>query len=228
MANTQSGKALPLVIIAAIALVAGFLVYSQINGDQLSTGTSPEDSEQMIALQESLTTSLALPTDFKSVADFELQDVNGEVITQAVLDGKWSLMFFGYTHCPDVCPITLQILKNVVTQLEEQGKEAPQIIFVSVDPVRDTSEVMKQYINYFDERFIGITGDMNKVHAMTSALGIVASFTANEDDPDNYVVDHSASMLLIDPQRRLRAKVTPPLEVDNIISDYLNIVAAPS
>ena len=182
----------------------------------------------MVALQETLTTSLALPTDFKSVADFELQDVNGEPITQAVLDDKWSLMFFGYTQCPDVCPITLQILKNVVTQLEEQGKEAPQIVFVSVDPVRDTSEVMKKYIAYFDERFVGITGDMNKVHAMTSALGIVASFTANEDDPDNYLVDHSASMLLIDPQRRLRAKVTPPLEVDNIISDYLNIVAAPS
>lgn len=228
MANTQSGKALPLVIIAAIALVAGFLVYSQINGEPASTATSPEDSEQMIALQESLTTSLALPTDFKRVAEFELQDVNGEPITQAVLDDKWSLMFFGYTHCPDVCPITLQILKNVVTQLEEQGKDAPQIVFVSVDPVRDTSEKMKNYIAYFDERFIGITGDMNEVHAMTSALGIVASFTANEDDPDNYVVDHSASMLLIDPQRRLRAKVTPPLEVESIISDYLNIVAAPS
>ena len=69
---------------------------------------------------------------------------------------------------------------------------------------------------------------MNKVHEMTSALGIVASFTANEKDPDNYLVDHTASMLLIDPQRRLRAKVTPPLEAENIISDYLNIVAAPS
>ncbi len=228
MANTQSGKALPLVIIAAIALVAGFLVYSQINGEQMSTAASPEDSEQMVALQESLTTSLALPTDFKSVPEFELQDANGELITQAVLDDKWSLMFFGYTKCPDVCPITLQILKNVVTQLEEQGKEAPQIVFVSVDPVRDTSDVMKQYIAYFDERFVGITGDRNKVHEMTSALGIVASFTANEEDPDNYLVDHTASMLLIDPQGRLRAKVTPPLEAQNIISDYLNIVAAPS
>ncbi len=87
MANTQSGKVVPLVIIAAIALVAGFLVYSQINGDQMSTATSPENSEQMVALQELLTTSLALPTDFKSVPDFELQDVNGDVITQAVLDG---------------------------------------------------------------------------------------------------------------------------------------------
>ena len=169
-----------------------------------------------------------MPIDFKTVADFELQDVNGESVTQAVLDDKWSLMFFGYTHCPDVCPITLQIMKNVVSQLEEQGKEAPQIIFVSVDPVRDTSEVMKQYINYFDERFVGITGDMNKIHEMTTALGIVASFTVNDKDPENYVVDHSASLLLVDPQRRLRAKVSPPLEAENIIADYLTLVAAPS
>lgn len=228
MPNPQSGKALPLVIIGAITLAAGILMYSKINGGQTGATLDSADSEQLVALQGTLKTSLALPVSFKTVADFELQDVNGKPVTQTILDDKWSLMFFGYTRCPDVCPITLQVLKNVITQLEEQGKDAPQIIFVSVDPVRDTSEVMKKYIAFFDERFVGITGDMNKVHKMTSALGIVASFTVDQDDPEEYVVDHSASLLLVDPERRVRAKVSPPLEAESIIADYLTMVAAAS
>ncbi len=234
MPNNQSGKALPLVIIAVVALAAGAILYGVLNnappadGAPGSAGASAADTEQLASLQETLNTTLALPIGFKTVEDFELTDANGETITQAALDDKWSLMFFGYTHCPDVCPITLQIMKNMVAKLEAQGTEAPQIIFVTVDPARDTAEVMNQYIAYFNEDFIGITGDQNRIHDMTSQLGIVASFTANDEDPDNYIVDHSASLLLIDPQRRLRGKVSPPLDVDNIISDYLNVTSAPS
>ncbi|ASJ75243.1 SCO family protein [Granulosicoccus antarcticus] len=229
MLKRQSGKALPFLLIGAVALAAGIFVFSQTQSDgDTGNAVSSGDSEQLVALQETLKTSLALPLDFRTVPEFELQDVNGEPITQAALEDKWSLMFFGFTHCPDVCPITLQLMKTVVSQLEEQGKEAPQIVFVSVDPVRDTSEVMKEYIAYFDESFIGITGDLNKVHEMTSSLGIVASFTVDKDDSAEYTVDHTASLLLIDPQRRLRAKVSPPLDVQNIISDYLAITSAPS
>lgn len=232
MAHNQSGKALPLVIIGVVALVAGAFLYTLLNDSSDSTGAASAqaaaEAQQLASLQETLKTSLALPVDFRTVADFELLDANNETITQAVLDDRWSLMFFGYTHCPDVCPITLQIMKNVVSKLESQGQQAPQIIFVTVDPARDTAEAMKQYVNYFNEDFIGITGDQNMIHEMTSKLGIVASFTANEEDPDNYIVDHSASLLLVDPQRRLRAKVSPPLDADNIISDYLNLIAAPS
>ncbi|MGQ7843622.1 SCO family protein [Granulosicoccus sp. 3-233] len=234
MANTQSGKALPLVIIAVVALAAGAILYGFLNGSPSSDGSSSApmaaaaDSEQLASLQETLNTTLALPIDFKSVEAFELQDANGNTVTESILDDRWSLMFFGYTHCPDVCPITLQIMKNMVTKLESQGREAPQIIFVTVDPVRDTAEVMKRYIDYFNEDFIGITGEQNRIHDMTRQLGIVASFTANDEDPENYIVDHSASLLLVDPQRRLRGKVSPPLDVDNIIADYLNVTSSPS
>lgn len=234
MAHKQSGKTLPLVIIGVVALAAGVILYSLLNdrtaadGSRTDSAATAAETEQLASLQETLNTTLALPVGFKTVNDFELQDAKGETITQAVLDDKWSLMFFGYTHCPDVCPITLQIMKNMVAKLESQGVEPPQIIFVTVDPVRDTAEVMDRYIAYFNEDFIGITGDQNRIHDMTSQLGIVASFTANKEDPDNYIVDHSASLLLVDPQRRLRAKVSPPLDVDNIISDYLNVTSSPS
>ena len=173
-------------------------------------------------------TSIALPLDFQTVSDFELLDVNAAPITQSVFEDQWSIVFFGYTHCPDVCPITLHTMKNVVSKISEQQQIKPQIVFMSVDPVRDTSEIMKNYISFFDEEFVGITGDRNAMHALTSSLGIVASFTANPDDPENYIVDHTASLLLIDPQKRLRAKISAPHVAETIVDDYLTIIGAPS
>lgn len=229
----QSGKTLPLVVVGITAVILGAATFGLLSGksaDQQSGSAESSNSgnAQLAALQEDLLTSLALPTDFRTVQDFELLDVDGQTITQSVFENNWSLVFFGFTHCPDVCPITLQVMKDVVAKVEEQQQVPPQIVFVSIDPVRDTSDIMKKYIGYFNEDFVGITGDVNKVHELTSSLGIVASFTANESDPDNYGVDHTASLLLIDPQRRVRAKVTPPHEADKIIADYLTMISAPS
>ena len=112
-------------------------------------------------------------------------------------------------------------MKEVVAKLETQNETPPQVVFMSVDPVRDTADVMKKYVGYFDERFVGITGELAAVHELTGSLGIVASFTANAEDPENYGVDHTASLLLIDPQKRVRAKISAPHETDNIVSDFL-------
>lgn len=229
----HSGKILPLILVALAALVTGVVTFSLLSGNADDTQKSAAqssnvDDEALAALQENLQTSLALPTDFRSIKDFELQNVEGAPITQDVFDDKWSLVFFGFTHCPDVCPITLHVMKDVVAKLEEQQQTPPQIVFVSVDPVRDTADIMKEYIGYFNDDFVGITGDINQVHDLTSSLGIVASFTANADDPENYGVDHTASLLLIDPQRRVRAKVTPPHDATKIIADFLTMTAAPS
>lgn len=230
--NRQSGKALvPALIIGVLALASGIFVAMQFTGNDnaaTNTGASRADIKQLTALQESLVTSLALPIDYRQVPSFELMDVNGEPITEALFEGQWSLAFFGYTHCPDVCPVTLQVMKNVVAKMEEQGQTPPQVVFVSVDPVRDTSADMKQYINYFNDSFIGITGQATHIKELADALGIVAVFTANDEDPENYIVDHTASLLLIDPERRIRAKVTPPHEADKIIADFLTMTNAPS
>lgn len=225
----QRGKTLVLILIALVALGAGIFASGKLRqAPAPDVADAQLQEEQLATLQESLNSSLALPLDFKQIPDFSLQNANGDPLDQRVFDDKWSLVFFGYTHCPDVCPITLHVMKGVVASLEEQNMTPPQIVFVTVDPVRDTPDVMKQYVGYFDESFIGITGELNKVHALTSSLGIVASFTANDSDPDNYIVDHTASLLLIDPQKRVRAKVTPPHEADTIVADYLAIVGAPS
>lgn len=225
---------LPLLLIGAIALIAGVVASGQFsNSDpsssQFASGASSQaENQELAALQDALKTSIALPLSFKTVPDFELLDVNAAPITQAVFENRWSIVFFGYTHCPDVCPITLQVMKNVVSKVSEQQQTEPQIVFMSVDPVRDTSEIMKNYISFFDEEFVGITGDMNAVHALTRSLGIVASFTANSDDPENYLVDHTASLLLIDPQKRVRAKISAPHIAETIVADYLTMIGAPS
>lgn len=217
---------LPLIIVSVIAITAGVFASAMFSNND--TAAPGQDADALASLQESLKTSIALPLDFKTVPDFQLLDVNAESIDQTVFDDKWSIVFFGYTHCPDVCPITLQIMKNVASKIAAQNGELPQIVFVSVDPVRDTSEVMKNYISFFNEEFVGITGELKDVHAMTRSLGIVASFTANKDDPENYLVDHTASLLLIDPERRLRAKISPPHVAETIVDDYLLMTNPPS
>lgn len=229
----QSGKALLILVVGIVSATVGVFAFTLMSnksgGDQNAQSlNSSSNSEQLAELQESLQTSLALPADFRTIQAFELEDANGEIITQEAFEDQWSLVFFGFTHCPDVCPVTLQIMKDVVADLEQRQQEPPQIVFVSIDPVRDTAEVMKKYIAYFDENFVGITGELKTVHELSSSLGIVASFTANADDPENYGVDHTASLLLIDPQRRVRAKVTPPHEADKIVADLLKLTAAPS
>lgn len=223
----------PLLLIGAVALIAGVVASAQFSKSEPSESVASAASEQaetlkLDKLQSTLQTSIALPLNFKTVPDFELLDVNAAPITQTVFEDQWSIVFFGYTQCPDVCPVTLQIMKNVVSKISEQNGIKPQIVFMSVDPVRDTSAIMKNYISFFDEEFVGITGDMNAVHSLTSSLGIVASFTANTEDPENYLVDHTASLLLIDPKKRLRAKISAPHVAETIAADYLAIVSAPS
>lgn len=223
----------PLLLIGAVALIAGVVASTQFSKSETSPEIALAEAEQaekqeLTQLQSTLKTSIALPLSFKTVPDFELLDVNAAPITQSVFEDQWTIVFFGYTHCPDICPITLQIMKNVVSKIAEQSEIKPQIVFMSVDPVRDTSAIMKNYISFFDEEFIGITGDMNAVHALTRSLGIVASFTANAEDPENYLVDHTASLLLIDPKKRLRAKISAPHVAETIAADYLAIVSPPS
>jgi len=229
----QAGKILPLVLIAIAAMVVGAVTFKLLSGqpdaEALAAQTSSNaNNTELAALQENLQTSLAFPTDFRRIPEFELLDVDEQSITQDVFEDEWSLVFFGFTHCPDVCPITLQLMKNVVASVEEQGQQPPQIVFVSIDPARDTADVLKKYIGYFSDDFVGITGDVTDIHEFSRSLGIVASFTANETDPERYGVDHTASLLLVDPQRRVRAKVTPPHEAPKIVADYLTILSAPS
>ena len=189
----------------------------------IDTTVNEQEARSLKALQSSLKSSLVLPSNFRQMPEFTLSDVDGEPLTETLFEGRWSLIFFGFTSCPDVCPTTLSVVKGVVEQLDEEGAQPPQVVFVTVDPARDTASRMKEYVAYFNKDFVGVTGEQTALHALTKELGIVVVFTANDENPEAYTVDHTASLLLIDPERRIRAKLNAPHEIETIVADYLEL-----
>lgn len=128
-------------------------------------------------------------------AAFTLEDQKGQPITEAAFRGHPSTVFFGFTHCPEVCPTTLFELSGWLKKLGDDGKNI-HAYFVSIDPERDTPEVMNTYISNFSDRIVGITGDPDKVHAMAKAFGIYWKKVDTGDG--DYTMDHTASVLLLD------------------------------
>lgn len=141
----------------------------------------------------------------KQINDFTLASGDGE-INNITLEGKWSFVMFGYTHCPDICPTTLTRAKSVYKQLQAAGDA--QIIFVSADPLRDDVKRLAQYVGYFDKTFIGATTSHDKLFPFAQNLllpyGIIAKKVS-----DNYEVSHSASIALINPKGKLHAHFKP-------------------
>ena len=127
-------------------------------------------------------------------------------------------MFFGFTHCPDICPTTLQVLAAAKSALDEQGiSPLPRIVLVSVDPERDTPEILDKYVGYFGAGNLGITGPLEGIQALTKELGIY--FNKQAGDDGNYLVDHSAAVLLIDPEARFSALFSGPHAVGDYVHD---------
>ncbi len=146
----------------------------------------------------------------KQLRPFATIDQDQNVFGLDRLQNKWSFVFFGYTHCPDVCPLTMATLDETYRMLQQSGDaEDVQVILVSVDPERDSSEVLKSYTAYFNPGFIGLGGNMSQVESLTRQIGI-AWFHHEQDAEGNYLVDHSASIFLIDPQARLLAVFGAP------------------
>ena len=163
------------------------------------------------------TSALILPEP-DALPEFSLRDQRGRPIDRSVFVGQWDLVFFGFTHCPDICPMTLQVLATARATLADQGQAPlPRIVLVSVDPERDTPDVLAQYVDYFGEGNLGITGSLEEITRLTSGLGIY--FQKQPSDDDNYVVDHSAAVLLIDPEGRFSALFSGPHEVAAYVRD---------
>jgi cytochrome oxidase Cu insertion factor (SCO1/SenC/PrrC family) len=127
---------------------------------------------------------------------FTMVNQRGETVTDKTYLGKPMLVFFGFTYCPDICPTELQIIAQSLTDLGDAGKDI-QPIFVTVDPARDTPEVIGQYVANFGDRFIGLTGSESQVAEMASAYRVYYSKQDNAKDPANYLMDHSAIIYLM-------------------------------
>ena len=140
----------------------------------------------------------------------DLSRHDGEPWQAAHPDAQWQFVFFGFTHCPDVCPTTLADLAGMQQRLNQAGSQStPEVVFISVDPGRDTLSRLERYVGHFHDDFVGVTGEREAIDTLTRALGI--SYTLHEPNADgDYAVDHSAAILLIDPSGQLRALWQPP------------------
>jgi protein SCO1/2 len=162
----------------------------------------------------------------RQLADFSLIDQQGRRFGSAELRGHWSLLFFGYTNCPDFCPTTLATLAAMEKRLRaEHAPVVPQVIFVSVDAKRDTPAQLAKYVPYFDPQFIGLTAaDQPSIEAVAKKLGVAVSIQASADG--NYTVDHSGAIFVLNPDGRLNAILTGPFTVAALLDDIKRIVAA--
>ena len=150
---------------------------------------------------------LALPTLQRDSGSLDMSD----------LEGKWSLIFFGFMNCPDICPATLNTVAQAKKQFEEAGAEFPQVVFISVDPYRDNVKDLGEYVRYFDEAFIGATGEEKLLTAITVQTDSTF-MTLPSENPQEYKVGHSANLILINPSAELVAVLAAPHSIESVIN----------
>lgn len=198
-------------IVAVISIATGFLLYQK-----SYNLAQPEHS-------------LFYQTP-RTIKPFAMVDHQGAKFANEQFIGKWSWVFFGYTSCPDVCPTTLQELNFVYDELKAINNNA-QVLLVSVDPLRDTVDKLSQYIAYFNPEFKALTADHSVLFPFARNLGLMYAISDEKRD-DNYLVDHSASIVLINPEGKISAIFKPEHELgqlpiisgENLVSDFAKIV----
>jgi protein SCO1/2 len=165
---------------------------------------------------------LATPRELPAV---ELVDEHGAPFRPAEFSGGWSFLYFGYTYCPDVCPLTLVELAALKRQLAAEAFAQPAAFYlVSVDPQRDTPARLREYVAYFDPELRGLTGSAEALAALASATETL--FDVPEDrSGDNYLVSHSSNVVLLDPDGRFHAVFTPPHDPTTLLADFATVTA---
>ena len=177
-----------------------------------------------VAAQASHSLELLRGEDVGIVPRYLLQDPNGRAISHEEFRGRFQLIAFGYTYCPDICPTTLVEMAEVLKQLGDRAARV-QAIFISVDPERDTGKVLQTYTEFFDPRILGLTGSPALVRRAADNFKIRYA-KVREPGNDNYAVDHSAGMILLGPDGEFIKKFAFATRVDNIVRALEEILAA--
>jgi len=165
------------------------------------------------------------------IPPFNLTNHRGQPFNSGSLLGHWTLATIGFTYCPDICPTTLMEMAALFTKLEGMPGygRAPEFVFLTVDPFRDTPEELGKYVTYFHKSFVGVTGKPKNIHKLVTELGLYYSYTDPEDDHslddvlhrpaiEDYGVTHSIRVLIISPQAQLVAIMSPPFTPDKCVS----------
>ncbi len=164
----------------------------------------------------------------RPLSPFQLTDDHNKPFTNDNLKGHWSLIFFGFTHCPMLCPTTLSTLNQTYQTLAQAKQQPmPQVVFVSVDPERDTSAKIRHYLISFNKSFVGATGKKANIDALTQEFNVMyAKVMASSDaEANEYSIDHSGTVLLVDPNGQLYAVFTTPHDPQKIAADIAMITS---
>jgi protein SCO1/2 len=181
-------------------------------------GNAGEDPALKVAAMKAQLRSVRLVSPPRALPDWKLRLSDGGEATPATLQGHWTLVFLGFTHCPDVCPTTLQALSVAQKQWDAlPAPKRPRLLFVSVDPERDTPKIVGDYAHYFHPATLASSPTPAQLAAFAQALGLVYLKVPQPDG--NYDMDHSATLVVLDPQGRQAGLLSPPLDPQKIADD---------
>lgn len=171
------------------------------------------------------TQAVRLFSPARELPAFALRQSDGTQLVPGELKGHWTLVFLGFTHCPDVCPTTLAELSRAQKQWEALPEPVrPRVLFVSVDPERDTPDRIGEYAHAFHRDTLAATADIPALERFTSSLSLVfAKVTPEGTPPGEYTIDHSATLAVLDPQGRMAGIVQPPLDIPGIAADLARL-----
>ena len=198
------------ILVALVALILGLTINKVLNGRGQGNPTELIDAGIIL-----------LPSS-RAVPELEMNDENGQPVRVDQLKGKWSLLFFGYTFCPDICPTTLAQLRQVKSELPKETLERLQVVLVSVDPNRDTPAQLKQYLGYFDKDFRGLTGSLDATQKLANGLSI--PFIPADTSKPGYTVDHSGNLALIGPDGAQRGFIRAPFNNQKLVAQLPGLV----
>ena len=151
----------------------------------------------------------------RQIGNFQLIDFDSNVINENRFTGKWWLVYFGFTFCPDACPLALSDMKKIKASFDEKINQNTNFVFISVDPDRDTPQRLKEYVNYYDPEFFAATGEAEELQKLATKMG-VAFVVPEAPEDENYVVGHSTFMLLVNPLTELVAIFRVPHDPENV------------
>jgi protein SCO1/2 len=199
------------ILVAIIALILGLTVNRVLSGKGQGDQTALIDAGVILLPQS------------RDLPDLKMIDQDGQAVVMDELKDKWTLLFFGYTFCPDICPTTLAQLRQIKSELPKDAADKLRIVLVSVDPNRDTPQQLKTYLGYFDKSFIGLTAssvaDLQKI-----ANSVSIPYIPADTSKPNYTVDHSGNLALLGPDGTQRGFIRAPLNNQKLIAQLPGLV----
>lgn len=192
------------ILVAIVALILGLTVNRVLSGKGSGDQTALIDAG-IILLPQS-----------RKLPDLTMTNQEGQPVQINEFKDKWTLLFFGYTYCPDICPTTLAQLRQIKSELPKEALSKLRVVLISVDPNRDTPQQLKQYLGYFDKDFVGLTGAVPDIQKL--ANGVSIPFIPADTSKPGYTVDHSGNLALLGPDGHQRGFIRAPFNTQKLLA----------